>query len=83
MTLPCIHIKPDLVLMDIEKVLDVCKLGCWWDFEAAKNSWIPLSDVPHSSDELLETYHCQHLISVHPPHFTFTQEQSNPSAGTL
>ena len=56
------------------KVLDVRKLGrCfkyfvkWENLDSTENSWVPLSDVPRSSDELLETYHHRHpTISISP-----------------
>ena len=87
---PHVRIQHNHTPLVIEKVLDIRKLGWhfkyfikWEDLNSTENSWVLLSDVPCSSNELLETYHCRHPKSVHPPRFTFTQAQTQPSTGTL
>ena len=86
---PLVHvqIKPEMGLRDAKK-LDVWKLGWqleyfvkWQGLEDDENSWVALS--AQSSDKLLETYHRWHPKSIHPPQFTFAQEQTSQSDETL
>ena len=87
---PHVCVQHDHAPSVIEKVLEVHKLGQhfeyfikWENLNSTKISWVPLSDIPCSSDQLLETYHHQHPKSVHPPRFTFAQAQTKLSTGNL
>ncbi|KAG2340613.1 hypothetical protein BDR05DRAFT_846490, partial [Suillus weaverae] len=55
---------------NIKMILDCCKIGhryeylVWWkSLLESDDSWLPLSDVPTSFNELIEHYHRRHLCS--------------------
>ncbi len=61
-------------------VLDSRKLGqryeylvSWQGLSEDENSWIPLSDFPTTSNELLERFHRRHTRAPRPPHSLFNQ----------
>ena len=39
---------------------------------STEDSWIPLSDIPTTSNELIERFHCRHTHAPRPPTSIFT-----------
>ncbi|KAI9069314.1 hypothetical protein FKP32DRAFT_1559945, partial [Trametes sanguinea] len=62
----------------IKAILDSWKLGqryeylvSWQGLSEDENSWVPLSDMPITSNELLERFHRRHPRAPRPPHSLF------------
>ena len=73
--LDCVHplcSSPNVVLegentLKIKQILDICKIGHLLDYlldyvdkSILDQSWVPLSNILNSYDELLECFHCHH-----------------------
>ena len=59
--------------LSIQTIHDACKIGHrfeyfvrWKDLPESENSWIPLSDIPTSQNELIDRFHCCHPRAPHP-----------------
>ncbi|KAL1942197.1 hypothetical protein VTO73DRAFT_6261 [Trametes versicolor] len=62
----------------IKAILDSRKLGqryeyliSWQGLSEDENTWLPLSDMPTTSNELLERFHRRHPRAPRPPHTLF------------
>lgn len=62
----------------IKAILDSRKLGqryeylvSWQGLSEDENSWLPLSDFPTTSNELIERFHRRHPRAPRPPHALF------------
>lgn len=89
-SVPTVRIESQDSPREIETILECRKLGRrfdyfvkWFNTDTAENSWIHLSDIPRSKDELLETFHRRNPRSVHPPRFSIVQERSKPPSEAL
>ena len=57
--------------LSIDKILDSCRIGHCFEYfihfrslPNSENSWLPLSDIPRTYDELIDRYHRRHPRSV-------------------
>lgn len=80
---PRVRIETQDTSPQIESILDCRKVGRrfdylvkWLDHPSDENSWIHLSDIPKSKDELLEVYHRRNSSKPHPPRFDIERERS-------
>ncbi|KAF9228285.1 hypothetical protein BS17DRAFT_662329, partial [Gyrodon lividus] len=50
--------------LSIDKILDSHRVGHHFEYFCSlpdsENAWLPLSDIPHTYDELLDHYHRRH-----------------------
>ncbi|KAJ3782967.1 hypothetical protein GGU10DRAFT_378110, partial [Lentinula aff. detonsa] len=67
------ELSPDL-LPTIDTIVDSRKIGQrydylihWKDQPDSEDSWIPLSDLPDSTNELVDNFHRRHPRSKRPP----------------
>ena len=67
-------IPNDFSAPTIQSILDTRKLGRryeylvhWLELPSTEDSWVPLSDIPSTSDELLERFHRRHPRAPRPP----------------
>lgn len=70
---------------DIKSILDCRKIGhryeylVWWkSLPESENSWLPLSDIPISFNELIERFHRRHPRSPHPHSFDINKNYNTP-----
>ncbi|KAL6305029.1 hypothetical protein BKA93DRAFT_732096, partial [Sparassis latifolia] len=85
------HASPEPFNLDdaanaIQAVLDCCKLGQryeylihWNHLSHDEDSWIPLSDIPTTQNELFERFHRRHPCCPHPHHFIIDRVMPVPS----
>ncbi|KAJ3996493.1 hypothetical protein F5050DRAFT_1532446, partial [Lentinula boryana] len=53
--------------LNIQSIIDSCKIGQryeylihWKDQPSSEGSWVSLSDIPDSFDELIDIFHLRH-----------------------
>ncbi|GBE80968.1 Transposon Tf2-12 polyprotein [Sparassis crispa] len=85
------HASPEPFNLDdaanaIQAVLDCRKLGQryeylvhWNHLSHDEDSWIPLSDIPTTQNELFERFHCRHPRCPHPHRFIIDRVMPVPS----
>ncbi len=84
--------------LSISSILDCRKIGHryeylirWLDLPETDNSWIPLSDIPSTFNELIDKFHRRHPRAPRPHPITiqqsfntiFTADISNPQTSTV
>ncbi|KIJ23544.1 hypothetical protein M422DRAFT_786144 [Sphaerobolus stellatus SS14] len=64
-------------------ILDCRKIGrpyeylaTWKDLPTSENSWVPLSDLPTTMDEVVECFHRRHPNLPRPHHFDLIADRS-------
>ena len=90
------ELAPDDSARTLDSILDARKLGQryeylvrWKGLSAEEDSWVPLSEIPTTSDEMVDRFHRRHpraprppaIILSHSAHAAFnTNNNSSPSA---
>ena len=90
------ELAPDDSARTLDSILDARKLGQryeylvrWKGLSAEEDSWVPLSEIPTTSDEMVDRFHRRHPRAPRPPaivlshsaHTAFnTNNNSSPSA---
>ncbi|KAJ3990843.1 hypothetical protein F5050DRAFT_1582375, partial [Lentinula boryana] len=72
--------------LNIQSIIDSRKTGQryeylihWKDQPSSEDSWVSLSDIPDSFDELIDRFHRRHPRSSRPPNFILELRRSVPS----
>ena len=68
--------KPSMMLARLVIVFEY--FVCWKDLPESENSWIPLSDIPTSQNELIDCFHHRHPQAPRPHTIALNQTFSIP-----